>query len=168
MEAATKLEPKVSSESSYPEIVGIEGVLLDEIEEIFLVGSRGALDGLQSEIPFEIARVLKLKKLKDAFTKKMMGEGYSTGEDPDIVFARCLTLDNRTVKTQVNLGRSMSHEVMLYRWSEWYESVTKQILPDGQYVSHPSASLAPMSHYLYRATVLETSMKFAYIITKAG
>ena len=87
MEAATKIRPKVSLEYSSSDIMGLEGATIDIVEEAFLI-ARSEASGISRS---EVSRVLDFR---GAFTKKMTAQEYPTSEDADIIFARCLLLDN--------------------------------------------------------------------------
>ena len=166
MEAATRVVPKVVFKSFNSDMVGLEGVLLDFIDETFLVGSHAAPDGLQSEVSFQIARILKFK---DSFKQKTASKGYPTGENSDVAWARFVVLDNSRNQTKALLGRKMSYEGMLDSWNNWHGCLMDLAAPNSTPVSYPSAALEDaVRGSSYTDAILNTSNNGAYMITNTG
>ncbi|KAN0105882.1 HET domain containing protein [Hyaloscypha variabilis] len=117
LKAGTKVAPRIHFDTSYSQMIGIEGVRIDIIEDSIPAELDKSVDGIDLE-GGDLQAMAGVTKFKATFAKKMEQAEYPTGEDPSMAFARCLLLDNKLRFTQGFLGEGLNAKVELQMWCQ--------------------------------------------------
>jgi hypothetical protein len=166
LRAATDLTPNIAFDTSDTSMIGLEGLCLDTIEESLSPGFDKSRTRITLKFPTQLARLVRFR---NTFAKKMTARLYPTGENPKVVFVRCLVLDNKLDYTRVILGTSLSPGEMLTMWDKLYKCLMDHTSISEPNVVYASTDLKaammalPLTHIIFEEIKDRT-----LIITKSG
>jgi hypothetical protein len=167
--AATELSPRIFVSASNTNVIAIDGLYLDIIETSLPANHEAKYLSLEEVIknPSGIARVVDFREI---FTTTMMGGSYPTGEDPNLAFARCMLLDNKTPTGRSMLGTSLTTERMLAMWEERYERFVNvnAASRSTETFNHPKERVLDLRNDPYTYALFAIVHKRSYLITKSG